>query len=86
MWQTVTGGPAAQAGLRGTDPNRGVLGDVIVQAEGEPVRRLADLTNALERLGVGAEVNLEVRRGEETIRIAVPIEDIGAGEATTATK
>src|SRR5690606_1905266 len=42
VWQTANGSPADRAGLRGTDPRGGVLGDVIVQAEGEPVRRLAD--------------------------------------------
>jgi 2-alkenal reductase len=77
VWQTMNGSPAARAGLRSTDPERGVLGDVIVQAEGEPVRRLADLTRALDRLGVGREINLTVRRGDSTVQVNVPIEDIG---------
>ena len=52
VWQTVSGSPAARAGLRGTNPEGGVIGDVIVQAQGQPVRRLADLTGALDRVGV----------------------------------
>ena len=46
--RTVAGSPAARAGLRGVDLNSGTLGDVIVGANGKPVRRLADLTDQLE--------------------------------------
>jgi 2-alkenal reductase len=42
--RTVAGSPATRAGLRGVDLNSGTLGDVIVGANGKPVRRLADLT------------------------------------------
>ncbi|MBL8543624.1 MAG: trypsin-like peptidase domain-containing protein [Hyphomonadaceae bacterium] len=80
VWQTVDGSPAARAGLRGTDPQRGVVGDVIVAAEGQPVRRLADLTSTLDRLGVGANVNLTVERQQQQIQVAVPIEDIATNE------
>jgi len=78
VWNTPPGGPAARAGLRGTDPQAGVLGDVIVEANGRPVRRLADLTNALERAGVGEEVELTVLRGERRMQVRVPIADIGS--------
>jgi len=80
VWQTASGSPAARVGLRGTDPQRGIMGDVIVQAEGQPVRRLADLTNALDRLGVGQSIDLTIRRGNDTLNVSVPIEDIGAAE------
>jgi 2-alkenal reductase len=74
-------------GQRGTDPQRGVLGDVIVQAEGQPVRRLADLTGTLDRLGVGGDIDLTIRRGDRTLEVSVPIEDIGAAEeAATPSK
>ncbi|WP_135213287.1 S1C family serine protease [Vitreimonas flagellata] len=82
VWQTANGSPADQAGLRGTDPRGGVLGDVIVQAEGAPVRRLADLTNTLDRLGVGANVNLTIRRGDRQVQVSVPITDISAPQET----
>jgi 2-alkenal reductase len=77
VWQTAQGSPAARAGLRGTDPQRGVLGDVIVAAEGEPVRRLADLTNVFDRVGIGQTVTLTVRNGDASREIDVAIEDIG---------
>ena len=80
VWQTVPGSPAARAGLQSTNPQAGDLGDVIVEAEGQPVRRLADLTNALDRLGVGQSVDLILMRDGERVRVSVPIEDIGERE------
>jgi 2-alkenal reductase len=80
VWQTVPGSPAARAGLRSTNPQAGELGDVIVSAQGRPVRRLADLTNTLDRLGVGADVDLTVMRGGQRVAVSVSIEDIGERE------
>lgn len=78
VWRTIPNAPAARAGLRGTDPDAGVLGDVIIEANGRKIERLAELTDEFERVGVGEEVELVVRRGEETRRVRVEIEDIGA--------
>lgn len=72
------GGPADRAGLRGTDFQRRELGDVIVAADGVPVRQLADLLRVLESKGVGKEIRLTVLRGKERRTFAVPIVDIGA--------
>jgi 2-alkenal reductase len=77
VWQTVPGSPAARAGLRSTNPQAGDLGDIIVEAEGAPVRRLADLTNTLDRLGVGGDVDLILMRDGQRVTVSVPIEDIG---------
>lgn len=77
VWEAASGSPAARAGLRGTNAERGELGDVIVQAGGAPVRRLADLTGALDRVGVGREIALTIRRGDRTMEVTVGIEDIG---------
>jgi hypothetical protein len=44
--------PAARTGLRGVDLNSGTLGTSIVDANGKPVRRLADLSYQLESVGV----------------------------------
>jgi 2-alkenal reductase len=63
--------------LRGTNPDRGELGDVIVSAQGQPVRRLADLTGALDRIGVGNDIALTIRRGDRTMEVSVSVEDIG---------
>ena len=78
VWDIVDGSPAERAQMHGTDPERGVLGDVIVAAGGHPVRRLADLTGALDRQGVGSTINLTIRRGQSNVDMAVSIEDIGA--------
>ena len=55
----------------------GLVGDVIVEAEGEPLRRLAELTGRLERIGPGGSVNLTVRRGGQERRVQVGVADIG---------
>ncbi len=81
IWQTTPGGPAARAGLRGTNPEAGVLGDVIVQANGHAVERLADLTNEFERVGVGRPIALVIERGKgNRTEVQVPIEDIGGDQ------
>ncbi|HJS79117.1 MAG TPA: PDZ domain-containing protein, partial [Vitreimonas sp.] len=80
VWQTVPGSPAARAGLRSTNPQAGELGDVIVEAEGAPVRRLADLTSTLDRLGVGQSIDLTLLRNGQRVAVSVPIEDIGERE------
>lgn len=62
--RTSPGLPAERAGLRGVDFATNELGDIIVGANRQPVRRLSDLTRELERVGVGGMVELEVRRGQ----------------------
>ena len=47
--RVAPGSPADRAGLRGVDPNAGAIGDVIVEVNGKPVRRLADLTDHLAK-------------------------------------
>jgi 2-alkenal reductase len=75
IYRVVPDAPAQRAGLRGSDGER--IGDVIVGANGKPVQRLADLTDELERLGVGQNVKLMIRRGDERLQVELPIEDIG---------
>lgn len=74
--RTAPGSPADRAGLHGVDLGRGALGDVIVEANGKPVRRLSDLTDELEQIGVGKSVRLSVRQGGRTRTIDVPVVDI----------
>src|SRR5580704_8274913 len=71
--RTVAGSPAARAGLRGVDLNSGTLGDVIVGANGKPVRRLADLTGQLEGVGIDHVISLTLQRGGSTTTIDVLI-------------
>jgi 2-alkenal reductase len=75
--RTVPGSPAQRAGLRGVDPTTGQIGDIIVGANGEPVRRLSDLTAVLERTGVGKPVELSVERAGRTVTVQVDVADIG---------
>jgi len=75
--RTVPNSPAARAGLRGIDPNTGTLGDVIIDANGQPVHRLSDLTDQLEKIGVDHMIPLTVKRGGSTINLDVMVTDIG---------
>jgi 2-alkenal reductase len=75
--QTAPGSPAERAGLRGVDLNSGTLGDVIVGVDDKPVRRLSDLTDALERNGVGKPVSLSVERNGQKRTVSVDVVDIG---------
>lgn len=71
------GSPAVRAGLMGVDRRAGAIGDVIVAADGKPVRHLTDLTDALEAHGVGQTVSLTINRAGATRRVEVTIADIG---------
>ncbi len=71
------GSSAERAGLRGIDLTTKALGDVIVGVNGKQVRRLPDLTEELERVGVGQRVNLAIRRGGRETSVEVEVMDIG---------
>ncbi len=75
--RTAPGSSAERAGLRGVDPASGRLGDVIVGVNGKPVRSLADLTQELERVGVGKQVSLAVQRDGRESSVDVEVMDIG---------
>jgi 2-alkenal reductase len=75
--RTAAGSPAEKAGLRGVNPTTGALGDVIVAANDRQVRRLADLTDEIEQIGVGKTVNLTLNRGGRQTSVTVDITDIG---------
>ena len=75
--RVAAGSPAERAGLRGVDPNAGSLGDVIVGVNGKPVRRLSDLTEALEVAGTGQTVSLDVQRDGRSRKVDIQVVDIG---------
>ncbi len=77
------GSPAERAGLSGVDPTVGAIGDVIVGVGDEPVRRLSDLTDSLERAGVGNTVRLKVMRNRAAREVEVQVVDIGQDTART---
>jgi 2-alkenal reductase len=74
--RTVPGSPAERAGLKGVNQQTGAIGDVIVAANDAPVRRLGDLTDELERVGVGKTIQLSLNRGGSKTSVAVDITDI----------
>jgi S1-C subfamily serine protease len=71
--RTLDGSPAERAGLRGVNERTGELGDIIVAAEGEKVRALGDLSNVLERLGIGGTVTLTILRdgSQESVKVGI---------------
>jgi S1-C subfamily serine protease len=73
---TSPGSPAERAGLRGVDPKTGALGDVIVAANGTPVRSLADLTDQIEQAGVGNTLELATQRDGKTKTVRMKVADI----------
>jgi 2-alkenal reductase len=75
--QVIPGLPAERAGVRGVDRASGEIGDVIVAVNGNPVHRLADLTDVLERVGIERKVMLTLRRGGRELTIEVPVVDVG---------
>ena len=75
--RTVPGSAAERAGLRGIDPNGRRLGDVIVGVNGKPVRRLPDLAEELERVGVGKKVPVQIIRDGREMTVEVDVIDIG---------
>jgi len=75
--RVAPGSPADRSGLRGIDATGARLGDVIVEANGKPVRLLSDLTDEIERVGVGRSVRLSVIRDGQSRTIEAEMVDIG---------
>ena len=63
--------------MRGVDRASGALGDVITAVNGKPVRRLSDLTEVLEQVGVGQSVQLTVTRNGQSRTVRADVVDIG---------
>jgi 2-alkenal reductase len=62
--------------LQGVNTANGTVGDVIVAANGKPVRQLADLSDQLDHTGVGNSVELSVRRLGRTRTVRVQVADV----------
>jgi len=54
-------GPAAKAGVKG--------GDIVVKLAGKKVEDVYDYTYAIEALKIGQEIEIEVRRGDDTVKM-----------------
>jgi 2-alkenal reductase len=75
--RTIPNTPAARAGLRGVDTRTGAPGDVIISVNGKSVQRLSDLTNELDEIGVGHDVNLGIMRNQRREAVSVTVIDVG---------
>jgi S1-C subfamily serine protease len=76
VMRTFPASPAERAGLRGIDPAEDRIGDVIIGVDGKPVRRLSDLTEELDRVGVGSRIQLLVRRNSDRVSLNVDVADV----------
>jgi S1-C subfamily serine protease len=73
------GGAAAKAGLKGIRelPGGGLeVGDVILGADGQPVRNLSDLSRVLDRRRVGDRITLEVERDGRRSKVDVVLQQV----------
>jgi 2-alkenal reductase len=74
--RTLPDSPAAGAGLEGAEAAGGVVQDVIVGADGQPIHTMSDLGAIFEQVGVGKEVTLDVMRGGSSRSVKVRIADM----------
>lgn len=63
--EVVVSSPAETAGIR--------PGDVIMRFDGQPVEQFADLLDPLRRKNPGDKVQVDIRRADETIHVAVTL-------------
>jgi S1-C subfamily serine protease len=70
--QTIPGGSAQRAGLRGVTGD-GTLGDIIVSADGQKMNDLDDLYRLLDKKQIGDTVNFEVYRDGKTVTVPVKL-------------
>jgi 2-alkenal reductase len=74
--RTLPDSPAEKAGLRGVDTRSHTLGDVILAADGKPMRFLPDWTKELEKIGVGGKVVLTLERNGQQKEAKLKVADI----------
>lgn len=78
IWETLRGGAAASAGLRGltqTEDGEVELGDIIVALDGEKVRNQDDLYRLLDKRQVGQTVSVEIIRNGRSMSIPVRLQE-----------
>lgn len=61
VYQTIPGGSADRAGLRGVSPS-GAIGDIILSVDGQRMSDIDDLFRLLDRKSIGETVNVEIYR------------------------
>jgi 2-alkenal reductase len=63
--------------LRGVDLATSTIGDVIVAVGDQSVRKLSDLTRALEKVQLPGKVQLTVMRNGVERKVAIDVVDVG---------
>ena len=84
--QVAQGTPASAAGLRGVTED-GTINDIIVSADGQPMKSLDDLYRLLDKKQFGETVNVGIYRNGQTVSVPVrltPIANSGARTRRTA--
>jgi S1-C subfamily serine protease len=74
--QVLPGSSAEGAGLEGIDRRTGRLGDVITEVNGQRVRSITELAAALDKAGIGNEVELTVVRDRRERSVRLKVMDI----------
>ncbi len=72
------GSPAERAGIQGVDQATGTLGDVILAVNGEHVRKVSELTEQLEHIGIGKTAVLTIQRGVHRRDATVNVVDLSS--------
>jgi putative serine protease PepD len=72
VYQTVPGGSAERAGLKGISPD-GNVGDIILSADGQKLNDLDDLYRLLDRKQIGETVNFEIFRHGSSMTVPVKL-------------
>jgi 2-alkenal reductase len=75
--EVAPGSAADRAGLHGIDRGSGRLGDIITHVNGERVRTVAELAEALTAAGIGNTAELTVVRDGSSRTVTVQVADIG---------
>jgi len=68
--------PAALSGITPFDLRTGAVGDIVVAVNGQPVGNVTAFVSALDRAGIGTEVELTLRRGNAERKVKVRIVDV----------
>jgi S1-C subfamily serine protease len=76
---TIPGSPAEKAGLQGIKASSEPIGDVVVAANGKPIRRLSDLNDQLDQVGIGNQVDLSIERKGSKTSVSLKVTDMAGG-------
>lgn len=80
--QVVPNSPASSAGLRGLG-NDGTINDIIVGADGQPMKSLDDLYRLLDRKQFGETVELEIFRNGNRVTVPVKLTPLSTSPTRT---